>query len=103
MGLNVIRVINEPTSASIAHGLDQAYEEAQVLVFDFGGGTLDVTLLDVDQGVFDVLAHATDSQLGGETLNQRVVDKYVQSPWLLKEVTNTICQAGKGLRQGEQS
>ena len=74
-GLNVARVLNEPTAAAIAYGLDagKAHEE-HVLVFDLGGGTFDVTLLAIDDGVFEVKATAGDTHLGGEDFDQRMMD-----------------------------
>ena len=102
MDLGVVRLINESTAASIAHDLDRADEESQILVYDLGGGTLDVTLLSVDQGVFEVLAVASDPQLSGEVLDRRVVDKYVQSTRVCGEVANFIVQISKRLRQSEQ-
>uniref|UniRef100_A0A7S1TL71 Uncharacterized protein n=1 Tax=Erythrolobus australicus TaxID=1077150 RepID=A0A7S1TL71_9RHOD len=73
-GLNVMRVINEPTAAAIAYGLDQKGAEKNILVFDLGGGTFDVSLLTIDQGVFEVLATNGDTHLGGEDFDQRVMD-----------------------------
>lgn len=70
-GLNVLRVVNEPTAAAIAYGLDKTGEERQVIVFDLGGGTFDVSLLTIDNGVFEVLATAGDTHLGGEDFDQR--------------------------------
>ena len=75
-GLNVERVLNEPTAAAIAYGLDRASDEAEenILVFDLGGGTFDVTLLAIDGGVFEVKATAGDTHLGGEDFDQRMMD-----------------------------
>ena len=72
-GLNVIRVINEPTAAALAYGLDKKGEQ-NVLIFDCGGGTHDVTLLSIDDGVFEVKATAGDGHLGGEDFDHRLVD-----------------------------
>ena len=72
-GLNVIRIINEPTAAALAYGLDKKGER-NVLIFDCGGGTHDVTLLSIDDGVFEVKATAGDGHLGGEDFDQRLVD-----------------------------
>lgn len=72
-GLNVMRIINEPTAAAIAYGLDKKGEK-NVLVFDLGGGTFDVTLLTIDDGVFEVLSTNGDTHLGGEDFDQRVMD-----------------------------
>ena len=65
-GLNVLRIINEPTAAAIAYGLDKKTEEKNVLIFDLGGGTFDVSLLSIDDGIFEVKATAGDTHLGGE-------------------------------------
>lgn len=72
-GLNVMRIINEPTAAAIAYGLNKKGEK-NILVFDLGGGTFDVTLLTIDDGVFEVLATNGDTHLGGEDFDQRVMD-----------------------------
>ncbi|KAK3695065.1 heat shock protein 70 family [Podospora appendiculata] len=72
-GLNILRVINEPTAAALAYGLDKTEGEHQVLVYDLGGGTLDVSLLSVDNGFFQVLATAGNTRLGGEDFDQRVI------------------------------
>merc|ERR1712054_373468 len=77
-GLNVMRIINEPTAAAIAYGLDKKEGEKNVLVFDLGGGTFDVTLLTIDNGVFEVLATNGDTHLGGEDFDQRVMDYFVK-------------------------
>jgi heat shock protein 5 len=73
-GLTVQRIINEPTAAAIAYGLDKGGTEKNILVFDLGGGTFDVTLLTLDDGVFEVLATNGDTHLGGEDFDQRVMD-----------------------------
>ena len=74
-GLKVERVLNEPTAAAIAYGLDRASsKEENILVFDLGGGTFDVTLLNIDNGVFEVKATAGDTHLGGEDFDQRMMD-----------------------------
>jgi len=72
-GLNVLRIINEPTAAAIAYGLDKNKKDRNVLVFDLGGGTFDVSLLTIDEGVFEVLATSGDTHLGGEDFDQRVM------------------------------
>ena len=72
-GLNVLRIINEPTAASIAYGLDKCKEEKNILIFDLGGGTFDVSLLTLDDGVFEVKATAGDTHLGGEDFDSRIV------------------------------
>jgi chaperone protein DnaK len=73
-GLNVARVINEPTAAAIAYGLDRKGAEENVLVFDLGGGTFDVTLLTIDNGVFEVRATNGDTHLGGEDFDHRLMN-----------------------------
>jgi heat shock protein 5 len=65
-GLNVIRIINEPSAAAIAYGLDKKNGEKNIIVYDLGGGTFDVSVLTIDNGVFEVLATAGDTHLGGE-------------------------------------
>ncbi|KAL4817257.1 heat shock protein 70 family [Aspergillus spinulosporus] len=77
-GLNVLRVVNEPTAAAIAYGLDKGSQERQVIVYDLGGGTFDVSLLSIDDGVFEVLATAGDVHLGGEDFDHRVMDHFVK-------------------------
>jgi len=77
-GLNVLRVVNEPTAAAIAYGLDKQGDERQVIVYDLGGGTFDVSLLSIDNGVFEVLATAGDTHLGGEDFDHRVMDYFVK-------------------------
>merc|ERR1711871_1173346 len=73
-GLNVMRIINEPTAAAIAYGLDKKGGEKNILVFDLGGGTFDVTVLTIDNGVFEVVATNGDTHLGGEDFDQRVME-----------------------------
>ncbi|KAI9734007.1 MAG: ATPase with role in protein import into the ER [Cirrosporium novae-zelandiae] len=73
-GLNVLRVVNEPTAAAIAYGLDKTGDERQIIVYDLGGGTFDVSLLSIEDGVFEVLATAGDTHLGGEDFDQRVIN-----------------------------
>lgn len=73
-GLDIERVINEPTAAAIAYGLDKQDQEETVLVFDLGGGTFDVTLLHIDHGVFEVRATAGNTHLGGEDFDQRLME-----------------------------
>ena len=77
-GLNVLRVVNEPTAAAIAYGLDKKGAESKIIVYDLGGGTFDVSLLAIEDGVFEVLATAGDTHLGGEDFDQRVVDHFVK-------------------------
>jgi len=77
-GLNVMRIINEPTAAAIAYGLDKQDGEKTILVFDLGGGTFDVSLLTIDNGVFEVLATNGDTHLGGEDFDQRVMEYFTK-------------------------
>src|SRR5437660_3639754 len=77
-GLNVLRIINEPTAAALAYGLDKKKNET-ILVFDLGGGTFDVSILEVGDGVFEVKSTAGDTHLGGDDFDKRVVD------WLVEE------------------
>merc|ERR1711880_11982 len=77
-GLNVLRIINEPTAAAIAYGLDKKGAEKNVLIFDLGGGTFDVALLTIEEGIFEVKATAGDTHLGGEDFDNRMVEYFVQ-------------------------
>uniref|UniRef100_A0A0N5AHC4 Heat shock 70 kDa protein C n=1 Tax=Syphacia muris TaxID=451379 RepID=A0A0N5AHC4_9BILA len=77
-GLNVVRIINEPTAAAIAYGLDKKEGERNILVFDLGGGTFDVSMLTIDNGVFEVLATNGDTHLGGEDFDQRVIEYFIK-------------------------
>src|SRR5437762_3382183 len=81
-GLEVLRIINEPTAAALAYGLDKQESDHTILVFDLGGGTFDVSLLEIGEGVFEVKATHGDTQLGGDDWDQRVID------WLVKEFKN---------------
>jgi molecular chaperone DnaK len=78
-GLNVLRIINEPTAAALAYGLDKADQEQTILVFDLGGGTFDVSLLEIGDGVVEVKATAGDNHLGGDDWDQALVDYLVQT------------------------
>ena len=102
-GLNVLRIINEPTAAAIAYGLDKkVVGERNVLIFDLGGGTFDVSLLTIEEGIFEVKATAGDTHLGGEDFDNRLVNHFVQEfkrkhkkglpsfPTLI--MTNIICR-----------
>src|SRR5438552_3922090 len=82
-GLEVLRIINEPTAASLAYGLDKSGTDQTILVFDLGGGTFDVSLLEIGEGVFEVKATSGNTQLGGDDWDQRVID------WLVKEFKNS--------------
>jgi len=77
-GMSVQRIINEPTAAAIAYGLDKKGGEKNILVFDLGGGTFDVTLLTIDNGVFEVLSTNGDTHLGGEDFDQRVMQHFIK-------------------------
>src|SRR5207253_4378595 len=81
-GLEVLRIINEPTAAALAYGLDKSEKDHTVLVFDLSGGTFDVSLLEIGEGVFEVKATHGNTQLGGDDWDQRVMD------WLVKEFKN---------------
>ena len=78
-GLEVLRIINEPTAAALAYGLDKGSEDETILVFDLGGGTFDVSVLEIGDGVFEVKSTHGDTHLGGDDWDQRVID------WLVKE------------------
>jgi molecular chaperone DnaK len=78
-GLNVLRIINEPTSAALAYGLDKGDQEQTILVFDLGGGTFDVSLLEIGDGVVEVKATSGDNNLGGDDWDNAVVDWMVTS------------------------
>ncbi len=73
-GLNVERIINEPTAAALAYGLDKTANDQKVLIFDLGGGTFDVSILEMGDGVFEVLATTGDNHLGGDDWDQRIID-----------------------------
>ena len=73
-GLNVLRIVNEPTAAALAYGLEKADKEQTILVFDLGGGTFDVSLLEIGDGVVEVLATAGDNELGGDDWDNRIVE-----------------------------
>jgi L1 cell adhesion molecule like protein len=78
-GLNVLRIINEPTAAAIAYGLDKKVTgERNVLIFDLGGGTFDVSVLTIEDGIFEVKATSGDTHLGGEDFDQRMVNHFIQ-------------------------
>ena len=91
-GLNVLRIINEPTAAAIAYGLDKKDKERNILVFDLGGGTFDVSLLTIDSGVFEVVSTNGDTHLGGEDFDHRILD------YLLKKLKK---QHGKDFKNNK--
>jgi molecular chaperone DnaK len=78
-GLNVLRIVNEPTAAALAYGLDKGDTEQTILVFDLGGGTFDVSLLEIGDGVIEVKSTAGDNKLGGDDWDQKVVDHLVKT------------------------
>ncbi len=77
-GLQVVRIINEPTAASLAYGLDKAHKDLKIMVFDLGGGTLDVTIMEMGGGVFQVKSTSGDTQLGGTDMDNTLVEYVVQ-------------------------
>ena len=78
-GFNVLRIVNEPTAAALAYGLDKGPKEQTVLVFDLGGGTFDVSLLELGDGVIEVKSTSGDNHLGGDDWDQRVIDHLVKT------------------------
>jgi heat shock protein 1/8 len=93
-GLNILRIINEPTAAAIAYGLDKKDEEKTVLIFDLGGGTFDVSLLSIDDGIFEVKATAGDTHLGGEDFDN-IVMKYFIDEFKRKNKSDTDVSENK--------
>jgi len=94
-GLNVLRIINEPTAAAIAYGLDKKSKEKNILVYDLGGGTFDVSILTIDEGVFEVLATSGDTHLGGEDFDRQIVDYFVAR--IKKKHKKDITKDGRAL------
>src|SRR5579872_4028992 len=82
-GLDVLRIVNEPTAAALAYGLDKEGADQTVLVFDLGGGTFDVSVLEIGEGVFEVKSTSGNTHLGGDDWDQRIID------WLVTEFKNT--------------
>ena len=104
-GLNILRIVNEPTAAAMAYGLDKGKGEKKIVVFDLGGGTFDVSLLSIEEGVFEVLATAGDTHLGGEDFDQRVIDHFVKL-WNKKhdvDITKDSKAMGKLKREVEKA
>ncbi|KAJ6526552.1 heat shock protein 70 family [Mycena vulgaris] len=104
-GLVVLRIINEPTAAAIAYGLNKKGGESQIIVYDLGGGTFDVSLLSIDDGVFEVLATAGDTHLGGEDFDNRVIEYFIKS-YKKKtgtDVTGNLRALGKLKREVEKA
>ena len=95
-GLNVLRIINEPTAAAIAYGLDKK-EEQNVLIFDLGGGTFDVSILTIEEGIFEVKATAGDTHLGGEDFDNRIVEYCIQE--IKRKFKKDIRNNERGLRR----
>ena len=81
-GLEVLRIINEPTAAALAYGLEKGDEDQTILVFDLGGGTFDVSVLEIGDGVFEVKSTSGDTSLGGDDWDERVIT------WLVESFTN---------------
>lgn len=104
-GLNVLRVVNEPTAAAIAYGLDRTGEERQIIVYDLGGGTFDVSLLTIDNGVFEVQATAGDTHLGGEDFDQRIINYFAKRYNKEKnvDITKDLKTMGKLKREVEKA
>lgn len=82
-GLDVVRIINEPTAAALAYGLDRAGKDHKILVFDLGGGTLDVTIMEMGDGVFEVRSTSGNTQLGGTDMDKVIID------WIVEEFRRT--------------
>jgi molecular chaperone DnaK len=78
-GLEVLRIINEPTAAALAYGLDKADQDQTILVYDLGGGTFDVSILEIGEGVFEVKSTSGNTSLGGDDFDQRVIDSWSRS------------------------
>ena len=114
-GLNVKRIINEPTAAALAYGLDKQGTDQRILVFDLGGGTFDVSILDLADGVFEVLSTSGDNHLGGDDWDQRVIDWMAdkfqqengvdlrQDPMALQRLKEAAENAKKELSAAQQS
>ena len=104
-GLEVLRIINEPTAAALAYGLYKTEGESQIIVYDLGGGTFDVSLLSIEDGVFEVLATAGDMHLGGEDFDNRVID-YLVALYKRKtgtDVSGDLRAMGKLKREAEKA
>ena len=114
-GLNVQRIVNEPTAAALAYGLDKQGTDQRILVFDLGGGTFDVSILDLADGVFEVLSTSGDNHLGGDDWDQRVIDWMAdkfqqengvdlrQDPMALQRLKEAAENAKKELSAAQQS
>eukprot|EP00897_Mesotaenium_endlicherianum_P005415 jgi/Mesen1/4901/ME000244S04084 len=104
-GLNVARIINEPTAAAIAYGLDKKGGEKNILVFDLGGGTFDVSILTIDNGVFEVLSTNGDTHLGGEDFDQRIMEYFIKliKKKYSKDISKDNRALGKLRREAERA
>ena len=96
-GLNILRIINEPTAAAIAYGLDKKEGERNILIFDLGGGTFDVSLLSIDDGIFEVKATAGDTHLGGEDFDNRMMDHFIKE--FKRKLKHDISENKRSLRR----
>jgi len=100
-GLNILRIINEPTAAAIAYGLDKkkgnTNRESNVLIFDLGGGTFDVSILTIEDGIFEVKSTAGDTHLGGEDFDNRLVDHFIKE--FLRKHKKDISQNKRAIRR----
>ncbi|CAA2965869.1 heat shock 70 kDa [Olea europaea subsp. europaea] len=104
-GLNVARIINEPTAGAIAYGLDKKGGEENILVFDLGGGTFDVSILTIDNGVFEVLATNGDTHLGSEDFDHRIMNHFIKliKKQQGKDISNDNRSLGKLRRECERA
>ncbi|GAQ88297.1 Molecular chaperones HSP70/HSC70 [Klebsormidium nitens] len=104
-GLNVARIINEPTAAAIAYGLDKKQGEKNILVFDLGGGTFDVSILTIDGGVFEVVSTNGDTHLGGEDFDQRIMEYFIKliKKKYNKDISKDNRALGKLRREAERA
>jgi heat shock protein 5 len=104
-GLNVLRIVNEPTAAAIAYGLNLNKEERQIIVYDLGGGTFDVSLLSIEDGFFEVLATAGDTHLGGEDFDYRVINHFTKlyNKKHSTDITKNLKTMGKLKREVEKA
>ncbi|RPB29521.1 heat shock protein 70 [Terfezia boudieri ATCC MYA-4762] len=104
-GLNVLRIVNEPTAAALAYGLNQKGDERQIIVYDLGGGTFDVSLLSIEDGFFEVLATAGDTHLGGEDFDYRVIQYFTKlyNKKHSTDITKNLKTMGKLKREVEKA
>ena len=99
-GLEVVRLVNEPTAACLAYGLDKAGKDMKILVYDFGGGTLDVTIMEFGSGVFEVKSTNGDTQLGGTDMDNAIVNFLVGEIKSKAGMDISAGQAGHAEAQG---